>query len=239
LIRPPARACLRTRYWSSSTGSGSGFSGAAPAAPLAVGAHQAAHGIMPPPSGERAGADVGLAERCWVVIPRDAGGHLTPGSAPFDLVTQNRPLGNSNGPGERVSWHPPIRRPRPRNARGATCPRAARKPGVAARMPWRAWGWPSPSCSPPRIIPPVDAQAPKEDDPQQRRPRLKLARAPPGTERGPAVACYSEPAGEPATTPPRRNASSGTADAVMPTVEWSTISAGVRTLTKSWADYTP
>src|SRR5450631_4230789 len=30
LIRPPTRACLRTRYCSRSTGSGSGFSGAAP-----------------------------------------------------------------------------------------------------------------------------------------------------------------------------------------------------------------
>src|ERR1035441_7946960 len=30
LIRPPARVCRRTRYWSRSTGSGSGFSGAAP-----------------------------------------------------------------------------------------------------------------------------------------------------------------------------------------------------------------
>jgi putative transposase len=30
LIRPPARVCLRTRYCSRSTGSGSGFSGAAP-----------------------------------------------------------------------------------------------------------------------------------------------------------------------------------------------------------------
>jgi hypothetical protein len=29
LIRPPARVCRRTRYWSRSTGSGSGFSGAA------------------------------------------------------------------------------------------------------------------------------------------------------------------------------------------------------------------
>src|ERR1039457_755636 len=27
LIRPPTRVCLRTRYWSRSTGSGSGFSG--------------------------------------------------------------------------------------------------------------------------------------------------------------------------------------------------------------------
>ena len=30
LIRPPTPACFRTRYWSRSTGSGSGFSGAAP-----------------------------------------------------------------------------------------------------------------------------------------------------------------------------------------------------------------
>ena len=30
LIRPPTRACLRTRYWSRSNGSGSGFSGATP-----------------------------------------------------------------------------------------------------------------------------------------------------------------------------------------------------------------
>src|SRR5450755_2200542 len=30
LIRPPTRACFRTRYWSRLTGSGSGFSGAAP-----------------------------------------------------------------------------------------------------------------------------------------------------------------------------------------------------------------
>ena len=38
LIRPPTRACLRTRYRSRSTGSGSGFSGAAPAASGAAGA---------------------------------------------------------------------------------------------------------------------------------------------------------------------------------------------------------
>jgi hypothetical protein len=30
LTRPPTRVCRRTRYWSRSTGSGSGFSGAAP-----------------------------------------------------------------------------------------------------------------------------------------------------------------------------------------------------------------
>ena len=30
LIRPPTRACFQTRYWPRSSGSGSGFSGAAP-----------------------------------------------------------------------------------------------------------------------------------------------------------------------------------------------------------------
>ncbi len=85
---------------------------------LAVRAHQAADGIMPPPGAERAGADVGFAERCWVFVPRDAGRHLTPGGGPSDPVTKNSPLSDGNRPGERVSAHPPIRQPRLRNAGG-------------------------------------------------------------------------------------------------------------------------
>jgi hypothetical protein len=73
---------------------------------------------MPPPGAERAGADVGLAERRWVVISRDAGSHLTPGSGPSDPFTQYSPLGDGNRPSGRLSWHLPIRQPRPGNGLG-------------------------------------------------------------------------------------------------------------------------
>jgi len=78
---------------------------------LAVRTHQPADGIMPPPSGQCAGPDVGLADRCRVVMQRDAGRHLTPGGGPSELVTENGPLGNRNWAGERVSGSPLLRKP--------------------------------------------------------------------------------------------------------------------------------
>jgi hypothetical protein len=78
---------------------------------LAVRAHQAANGIMPPPGGQRAGPDVGLAGRCRVVMPRDAGRHLTPGDRPPEPVTENSPLGDGNRASERVSGPWPLRQP--------------------------------------------------------------------------------------------------------------------------------
>jgi hypothetical protein len=69
-----------------------------------------------------------------------------------------------------------------------------------------------------------------EDDRSSARPRPKLSRARPGTGRGPAVICYSEPAGEPATTPPRRNANSGAVDSSHAHRGRSTISAARRAL---------
>jgi hypothetical protein len=76
---------------------------------LAGGTYQAADGIVAPSGGERAGADVGLAERGWVVMPGDAAGHLAPDGRPSDRVAQHGPLGDGNRPGERVGAHPPIR----------------------------------------------------------------------------------------------------------------------------------
>jgi len=78
---------------------------------LAVRTHQPANGIMPPPGGQRAGPDVGLAGRCRVVMQRDAGRHITPGDGPSELVTENGPLGNRNWAWERVSASPPLRQP--------------------------------------------------------------------------------------------------------------------------------
>ncbi len=185
------------------------------AAPLAIGADQAPSHIMPPPGAERAGADVGLAARRWVVIPRDAGSHLTPGGGPSDPVTQTSPRGDGNRPSQRVSWHPPIRQPRPGNGLGphAGQPALAR-PGNPALPPRRPGvpgdGFRRHAALPP--MPPAGHAPPREDDHSSAEPRPKLSRAPPGTERGPAMVCYSNPAREPATTPPRRNANSGAAD---------------------------
>jgi len=78
---------------------------------LAVRAHQAADGIMSPPGGHRAGTYVGLADRCRVVMPRNAGRHLTPGDGPPELVTENSPLSDGDRAGERVSGPSPARRP--------------------------------------------------------------------------------------------------------------------------------
>jgi hypothetical protein len=86
---------------------------------LAVRAHQAADGIMSPPGG--------LAERCRIVVPRDAGSHLTPGGGPSDPVTQNSPLGDGKRPGQRVSAHPAPRQARHGNAGGLQ----AREPFLA------------------------------------------------------------------------------------------------------------
>jgi len=109
------------------------------AAPLAVGAQQPAEVIVLPPGGESTGADVGLAERRWVDIPRDAGRHLTPGGGPSDPVTHNRPLGDGNRPRQRVSWHRPPRGPRPGNALAppAVPPAFARRRGHPALPPGR------------------------------------------------------------------------------------------------------
>ena len=54
----PAGRCVLLRY------QGTGGPQARVAL-LAVRAHEAADGIVPPPGAERPGADVGLAERCW------------------------------------------------------------------------------------------------------------------------------------------------------------------------------
>jgi len=67
---------------------------------LAGGAYQAADGIMAPPGGERAGPDVGLAERGRVVIPPDAAGHLAPDGGPPERIAQYGPFGDGNRPGE-------------------------------------------------------------------------------------------------------------------------------------------
>jgi hypothetical protein len=186
---------------------------------------------MPPPGAEGAGADVGLAERRWVVIPRDAGSHLTPGGGPSNQVTHNSPLGDGNRPSERVSWHPPIRPPRPGNGLDphAGQPALAR-PGTQRCRPdaLACLGMAFAVMLSSPNAPAVHASC--EDDRSSARPRPKLSRARPGTGRGPAVICYSEPAGEPATTPPRRNANSGAADSSHAHRGRSTISAGRRAI---------
>jgi hypothetical protein len=201
------------------------------AAPLAVGADQAPGRIMPPPGAERAGADAGLADRRWVVIPRDAGSHLTPGGGPSAPVTHNSPLGDGNRPSQRVSGHPAIRPPRPGSGRGPHAGQPAlagpgnpalppRRPGVPGDGFRRHAGLPE--CPPAGHAPPCD------DDRSSAGPRPKLSRAPPGTERRPAVVCYSEPAGEPATTHRAERPIPAPPTAVMPTVEGSTRRLGVR-----------
>jgi len=81
----------------------------------------------------RAGAGVGFAGRCWVVMPREAAGHLTPGGGPPDPVTLNGPLGDGHRPGERVSARRPLRQPRLGTAGGRQAGRAApARPGNPA-----------------------------------------------------------------------------------------------------------
>jgi hypothetical protein len=159
---------------------------------------------MPPPGAESAGADVGLAERCRVFIPRDAGSHLTPGGGSSDPVTHNSPLGDGNRPGERVSWHPPARWPRLSNAPSSHAVQPApggqgiqrRRPDVLPRLGMAFAVMPASPNDPPR-----GHAAPPEDDPQQRRTAgLLLVRN--AAQPWPVTAADSKPA----TTAPRRNA---------------------------------
>ena len=85
----------------------------------------------------------------------------------------------------------------PELARGAACPRAARASSVAARTSCRAWGWLSPSCRPPRMIPPRGHAAPWQNEPQLHQARARdpqAGRDPPATERRSALICYCQPA---------------------------------------------
>jgi len=101
---------------------------------LAVRAHQAADGIVPPPGRQRAGADVGLAERGRVVVPRDAAGQLTPGGGRLIRSPKTARPVTATGPGERVSAPPSAS---PGSARPGARPGNVPSPG---RGTWRGRG---------------------------------------------------------------------------------------------------
>jgi hypothetical protein len=117
---------------------------------LAGGAHQAADGIVAPPGGERAGADVGLAERRWVVIRvmqlsiHQAVGRLIASPSTSGIATAGR----------RAPAHPSAAAVRCRVPPGwGACLRAGGEPGVAAPAPGRAGGWFRCHAGLPEIIP--------------------------------------------------------------------------------------
>ena len=113
---------------------------------LASGASQPAEGVDTPADADRAGADVGLAERCRIGMPGDAGTHLAPHDRHPQLVADHGPLGDLGGgaglrggpsaaPGASLGGGPG---PRRRAGVGGD-PDPARRTGVRGR-PGRARG---------------------------------------------------------------------------------------------------
>jgi hypothetical protein len=99
---------------------------------------------------------------CWVLIPRNAGGHLTPGGGPSDPVTPNSPLGDGNRPGERVSAHRPA--PAEKCTGPARRPVGPHRPTVLACLGIAFAVTPASSHDPPR-----GHAAPCKDEPRPRR----------------------------------------------------------------------